>query len=277
VCGKQASSSSYGAELLLAAGRGDKDAYHLLWLRYRNAVRGWLAGWIPAAVDPEDALQEVALRLWQKAGAYDPARGHPATYLMLITREVARNIRRNQDKWPQPLVSSPAAPAEDREPGDLSAAAGELLELVFRCGGFPHQTISLALRHLLGFPPRESIKRFANESLSGLTGRVLAALKSRSGWSEEEARRILNTHIWRLSLPAGKVYRNALPGRVTEHERTGSLPLETFFGKDPAHSLEDWSSKVKARVKRVLQEGCSPARCRLACPKREEVKEGKSH
>lgn len=61
----------------------------------------------------EDVLQEVYLIIWRRAGAYEPARGNPVTWLCTIARNRALDWRRS--KRPFALVSS--------DPTDEAAAA----------------------------------------------------------------------------------------------------------------------------------------------------------
>src|SRR5687768_18405427 len=65
--------------------------------------------------EAEDALQDVFLRVWQRAETYDPAFGSPVAWLVRIARNRAidrlRLRRSHPDQEPQPLTSDPAEPA----------------------------------------------------------------------------------------------------------------------------------------------------------------------
>ena len=48
----------------------------------------------------QDMVQECFLRLWRNAGQFDPARGSVATYLLVIGRSVAADIRKRPSSRP---------------------------------------------------------------------------------------------------------------------------------------------------------------------------------
>lgn len=55
--------------------------------------------------EAEDALQEVYIRVWLRAGRYDPAKGRGMTWLIAVTRNLAIDRLRTR-----PLMASDAAP-----------------------------------------------------------------------------------------------------------------------------------------------------------------------
>ena len=50
--------------------------------------------------DAEDAMQEVYLTIWHRAGSFDPARGNPITWLATLTRNRAIDILRASGRRP---------------------------------------------------------------------------------------------------------------------------------------------------------------------------------
>lgn len=63
----------------------------------------------------EDVLQEVYLTVWNRAGAYDPARASPITWLATIARNRAIDWRRSQGRRPMTTVEE-ADPIADERP-----------------------------------------------------------------------------------------------------------------------------------------------------------------
>ncbi len=72
-------------ELAAAVARGDVDAFAALYDRFAARVYAWSAH-LGGPSDAEDAVQEVFLRLWAKAGQFDPARGRFVVWFMAIAR-----------------------------------------------------------------------------------------------------------------------------------------------------------------------------------------------
>src|SRR5919106_6805206 len=74
--------------------RGDVGAFAELYDRYASRLHTWAMHALGPA-EADDALQEVFLRVWQKAAQFEPARGRFASWLMAIARhEFGRRLNR---------------------------------------------------------------------------------------------------------------------------------------------------------------------------------------
>src|SRR3989442_15612096 len=87
--------SEHSDEVLVArVARKDIAAFATLYDRYAHRVYAWSAHMVGSA-EAEDVVQEAFLRLWDKAGQFDPRRGRFASWFMAVARhEVIRQIRR---------------------------------------------------------------------------------------------------------------------------------------------------------------------------------------
>ena len=74
----------------------------------------------------EDVVQEVFLQLWQRPGAYDPARGSLRTYVAMITRS------RAVDRWRATAAHDAALRRAGGELGLLPQASESCAEPVIR-------------------------------------------------------------------------------------------------------------------------------------------------
>lgn len=72
-------------ELAAAVARGDIAAFSVLYDRYAQRIYAWGAHVVGAA-EAADIVQEVFLRLWEKAAQFDPGRGRFATWFMAVAR-----------------------------------------------------------------------------------------------------------------------------------------------------------------------------------------------
>lgn len=66
----------------------------------------------------EDAMQEVYLTIWHRAGSFDPERGNPITWLAVLTRNRAIDLLRRSGRRPTApieLAEMVADPAPDPE------------------------------------------------------------------------------------------------------------------------------------------------------------------
>lgn len=77
------------ARLLAAVAEGDEVAFDHLRHRYWYAVER-ICRSLPGEV--EDCMQEVFLRVWRKAGLFDPRRGSATAWVLTLARNVTKNL-----------------------------------------------------------------------------------------------------------------------------------------------------------------------------------------
>ena len=98
---------SSAAELMQRLQHGDHQALAPLVEECEAVLRRHLERYIPPA-DADDLLQELWLRVWQRAGQWD-GRGRPLAWMLAIATNLALNhLRRGRD-----LVPLEAAPDEE--------------------------------------------------------------------------------------------------------------------------------------------------------------------
>jgi len=122
-------------DLMVSVARGDRTAFRTLYDRSSAKLFGVVLRILKNRQKSEDVLQDVFLRIWQKAGSYDPAQGKPITWMATIARNRAIDIIRSAR--PETTVD---------EPGDE--------EEIFRLGGAEAESIDVteleSLRICLG-------------------------------------------------------------------------------------------------------------------------------
>lgn len=87
---------------------GDPEAAAALVRRYQARVFGLARTIVGAPAVAEEVAQEAFVRAWRHAGAYDPRRGRVATWLLVITRNIAIDavrIRREDPVDPHALLA----------------------------------------------------------------------------------------------------------------------------------------------------------------------------
>jgi len=103
--------------LRAVAASQDRAAFLILFEHYAPRLKSYFSrlGLQPGAAD--DLVQETMLRLWNKAGYFDPAKGSPSTWVFTIARNLRvtglRGHRLAQLKDDMPEVEDPA-PRPDR-------------------------------------------------------------------------------------------------------------------------------------------------------------------
>jgi RNA polymerase sigma factor (sigma-70 family) len=82
------------AEALLRTGLEDREAFRLVYLLTCNKLFGICLRICGERSAAEDVLTDVYLTVWKRAGAWEPARGSPITWLATIARNRAIDWRR---------------------------------------------------------------------------------------------------------------------------------------------------------------------------------------
>ena len=83
--------------LMQAIVAGDAEAFRTFYGRYSPVAFALCLRILHDRADAEDVLADVFLELWEKSAKYDPSKGAPYTYLMVLTRSRAIDrIRRRR-------------------------------------------------------------------------------------------------------------------------------------------------------------------------------------
>ena len=104
--------------LLQAVARGDVDALRALYRSFERPLYALGIRWLNDPKLAEELVQEVTLRVWRRAGRYDPGRGASSSWIFGIARNVAADLARARSRAPLPV----AEPAEQVAPWDEDRA-----------------------------------------------------------------------------------------------------------------------------------------------------------
>ena len=121
------SSSETLEDLLGATANGDRDAFRTLYDRSSAKLFGVVLRILKNRQKAEDVLQDVYLKIWQKAGSYDPVQGRPITWMATIARNRAIDIIRSSR--PEQTVDEPGDEEEIFKLGAQDAENVDVTEL----------------------------------------------------------------------------------------------------------------------------------------------------
>lgn len=120
------------ADLLGHVARGDQAALAELFQRYGGRVLAYIRAMAGARFPAEDAVQEVFLTLWQKAGLYSPQGGEAAGWIFTLTRHKVFDIQRSLGRVRE--SGSPdlelLSPGEDPEDPSLAPSLHKALSML---------------------------------------------------------------------------------------------------------------------------------------------------
>ena len=118
----------------------------------------------------EEALQDVFVTVWQRAGQFRPERGRAIAWLMSIARNRAIDLLRHERFAPM-LVAELPEPATDKQEADDAEAWLPGLALLERCLGL----LSQQQRHCLQLA---YVNGNSHEDIARLVGSPLGTVKS---------------------------------------------------------------------------------------------------
>jgi RNA polymerase sigma-70 factor (ECF subfamily) len=147
-------------EALLAGFRArDPDASAAFVRRFQTRVFGLALTILRDRAEAEEVAQDVFVRAWRRADAYDPRRGEVATWLLAIARNVAidhARMRRSDPVGVDPTVLLGDAADPERSPEERRIAADDAARLWAAIETLPpEQRRALLLAALFGFTARE--------------------------------------------------------------------------------------------------------------------------
>lgn len=167
---RKASKTEVTLESLMAAtAAGDRAAFKTLYERTSAKLFGVVLRILRNRSKAEDALQDVYVKIWQKAGQYDARQGRPITWMATVARNRAIDIVRATR--PEQTVD---------EPGDE--------EEIFRLGGSANEQVDVS--------ELETLRACLGEMKEDDRNYVLLAYYE--GWSRDELAE-------RFAIPSGTV------------------------------------------------------------------------
>ncbi len=93
---QKAQQKRYLEALLAATGRQNREAFRELYRETSPKLFAILIRVLHNKEEAADVLQEVYLAIWRRAGQFDPAKGHPMTWLGVITRNAGIDALRRR-------------------------------------------------------------------------------------------------------------------------------------------------------------------------------------
>jgi RNA polymerase sigma-70 factor, ECF subfamily len=86
-------------DLLRRIGRGDEDAFRVLFRRYAPNAHGLALRVLRQAFQAEEAVQDAFVAVWRNAGSYDPSRGSVRAWLLgMVHNRAVDLVRREQSQ-----------------------------------------------------------------------------------------------------------------------------------------------------------------------------------
>jgi RNA polymerase sigma-70 factor (ECF subfamily) len=170
-------------EILVArVAKGDVAAFAVLYDRYARRVYAWSAHVVGSA-EAEDVVQEVFVRLWDKAAQFDDRRGRFASWFIAIARHhLTSQVRRRSLQ--QRIVAAEEierlladAPDQAAGPDEIASARERGGDLLRALATLPHeQRRVVVLAYFVGLSQSE-IARHTGLSLGTVKKRTRLALQ----------------------------------------------------------------------------------------------------
>ena len=114
------------ASALTRVAQQDRDALQEVYARTSRKLFGICLRIFGERADAEDAMQDVYLTIWNRAGSFDPARGNPITWLATLTRNRAIDLLRSAGRRPTAPLDLADEIADDTPDAEaLLVAKGE--------------------------------------------------------------------------------------------------------------------------------------------------------
>ena len=120
-------------EALVATGGEDRSAFRTLYRLTSAKLFGVCLRICGDRQAAEDVLSEVYLTIWKRAGAFEPGRASPISWLATIARNRAIDWRRSSGRTPPARVEEIADLADDRISAEDSMLAEERASRLHLC------------------------------------------------------------------------------------------------------------------------------------------------
>lgn len=174
------------AQLLDRIGERDQEALGRLYDLTLSRVYGLVLRIVREPMAAEEIVEDVYFAVWQQAGRYDPARGRPLGWLLIMARSRALDSLRRRDpalSHPEPqdlLEFEPSAALSGPELIDAARDSVRLHDALGRLDPVPRQMVALAF-----------FRGLSHEEIAAQTSLPLGTVKSQIRRALATLRRVL--------------------------------------------------------------------------------------
>src|SRR5262245_3539787 len=107
-------------EMIARVVQGDQSAFSALYDRLVDPLYSLGCKMLGDVVEAQDAMQDVFVQIWRRAGSYDPEQSSVFTWAVLLTRSKAIDRLRARDRRLRVVVGSTTDEARPAEATDAS-------------------------------------------------------------------------------------------------------------------------------------------------------------
>ena len=263
------------------AGECNREAVEKLYEHYHEALYGHIRQRIGNTEDAKDVAQDAWEYYYKKKHTYNPEYAF-YTFLRNFARYAIMRYFVKRRLWNELFILISEHPelreemditdlahweADERQispivpPPDDPIIFKELLCLTLRCCAKPHQLIIFGFNRLLRYTPRQIVTGLSEKTLGELTRRFsrelcqyyIPFLELPSSETIDECFSSLESKLCELVVAVYTKDEYEELRRNYPHAEVSSTLLRDYLGKDPRHSISDWSNRVKDRVWQMLQ------------------------
>ena len=169
-------------EMIEGLKRKEQEAMDELLLRHGPLMRYIIAPILPDEREREECLSDVAMRVWEKIGQYDPERGNWLSWLSALTRNTALNrARKNRqdgshEELTEGLTAGGNPPEEEALRKERVAALRKVL------AGMKQEDRALIYRKYYYMQSTAQIAAELGQTQRAVEGRLYRLKKSLRGW-----------------------------------------------------------------------------------------------
>ena len=158
-------------DLMGGVAAGDRAAFETLYRRTSAKLFGVVLGLVGRRGVAEEVLQDVYVRIWERAGTFDPSRGSPIAWRAAVARNRALDELRRVRAGPAVEPSAEADAASDAPDVLQGMENDERLRTVIACLGQldPEKRDAVLLAYYRGY---------SREALSRRYGRPVPTIKT---------------------------------------------------------------------------------------------------
>lgn len=117
------------AELIGRSALGDRAAYRTLYERSAPKLFGVLLRILKSRAEAEEALQEVYVKVWQRAKSFRPGEASPMSWLIAIARNQAIDLLRARPRGTDDMDAAMEVPDQGPGPERNAMASDEARQL----------------------------------------------------------------------------------------------------------------------------------------------------